>query len=62
MTAVLDKTFIGRIEGGFDFLGNHFGLEGLTMAAGTIEPFVERALRRYEQKPGATAGHSRIGT
>ncbi len=27
-----DKTFIGRIERGFDFLGYHFGQEGLTMA------------------------------
>ncbi len=25
-----DKTFIGRIERGFDFLGYHFGPEGLT--------------------------------
>ena len=47
-----DKTFIGRIERGFDFLGTHFGPEGLTMAARSIEQFVERALRLYEQEPG----------
>ena len=47
-----DKTFIGRIEKGFDFLGYHFGPEGLTLAAKTIEQFVERALRLYEQEPG----------
>jgi len=47
-----DKTFIGRIARGFDFLGYHFGPEGLAMAARTIEPFVERALRLYEQEPG----------
>ncbi len=27
-----DKTFIGRIEKGFDFLGYHFSPEGLSMA------------------------------
>jgi hypothetical protein len=47
-----DKTFIGRIERGFDFLGYHFGPEGLTMAASTIELFVEPALRLYGQEPG----------
>ncbi len=57
-----DKTFIGRIERGFDFLGYHFGPEGLTMAARTIEKFVERAIRLYEQEPGAASSHSRIGT
>ncbi len=57
-----DKTFIGRTERGFDFLGYHFGPEGLTMAAKTIEQFVERALRLYEQEPGAASNHSRFGT
>ncbi len=56
-----DKTFIGRIERGFDFLGYHFGPEGLTMAAKTIEQFVERALRLYEQEPGELGGSSRLG-
>ncbi len=27
-----DKTFIGRIERGFDFLGYHFGPDGLSVA------------------------------
>jgi len=27
-----DKTFIGRIERGFDFLGYHFSPEGLTVS------------------------------
>ncbi len=47
-----DKTFIGRIERGFDFLGYHFGPEGLTLAAKTVENFVARAIRLYEQEPG----------
>ncbi len=49
-----DKTFIGRIERGFDFLGYHFGLEGLTLAVKTIEQFVARAIRLYEQESGET--------
>ncbi len=45
-----DKTFIGRIERGFDFLGYHFGSDGLTVAKATIEKFINRATRLYEQK------------
>ncbi len=30
-----DKTFIGRIEKGFDFLGYHFGPDGLCVAKKT---------------------------
>jgi hypothetical protein len=45
-----DKTFIGRIERGFDFLGYHFSLAGLSMAKKTIENFIEKASRLYEQK------------
>ncbi len=56
-----DKTFIGRIEKGFDFLGYHFGPEGLTVAAKTIEQFVERVLRLYEQEPREPCGSSRLG-
>ena len=62
MAALLVKSFIGRIERGFDVLGYHFGPEGLTVTAKTIEQYVERALRLYEQKPGAASGHYRIGT
>ena len=52
-----DKTFIGRIDRGFDFLGYRFVAEGLSLAAQTKQRFVERATRLYEQ--GAAA--SRIG-
>jgi hypothetical protein len=48
-----DKTLIGWIERGLDFLGYHFGPEGLLMVARTIEQFVERALRLYDQETGA---------
>ena len=49
-----DKTFIGRIERGFDFLGHHFSRRGLTLARSTIEKFVERTSRLYEQEAGGT--------
>ena len=38
-----DKTFVGRIERGFDFLGYHFIPAGLTVAKATIEKFLVRA-------------------
>jgi hypothetical protein len=44
-----DKTLIGRTERGFDFLGYHFELDGLSVAAKTIERFKERIARLYEQ-------------
>jgi RNA-directed DNA polymerase len=44
-----DKTFIGKIERGFDFLGYRFGSRVLELAEATIERFVEQATRLYEQ-------------
>jgi len=46
-----DKTDMGRIEKGFDFLGYHFSPQGLSLAQKTIDNFVEKALRLYEQEP-----------
>ena len=43
-----DKTFIGRIERGFDFLGYRFSRSGLGVAKANIEKFVARAARLYE--------------
>jgi hypothetical protein len=45
-----DKTFIGKIERGFDFLGYHFSPAGLKVAKKTIANFIEKASRLYEQK------------
>ena len=47
-----DKTFIGRIERGFDFLGYHFGPAGLTVAKQTIANFIEKASRLYGKGGG----------
>jgi hypothetical protein len=38
-----DRTFIGRIERGFDFLGYHFSPTGLRVAKKTIAYFIEKA-------------------
>ena len=57
-----DKTFIVRIERCFDFLGYHFGPEGLSVAKKTIERFVERAFRLYEPDRKEPSGPSRFGT
>ncbi len=52
-----DKTFIGRNETGFDFLGYHFGPAGLSVAKKTIEIFVARATQagRMPKPPPAPA-------
>jgi hypothetical protein len=45
-----DKTLIGKIERGFDFLGYHFSPAGLAVAKKTIANFIEKASRLYEQE------------
>jgi RNA-directed DNA polymerase len=44
-----DKTFIGKISKGFDFLGYHFDGKQLTVAAKTIEKHVLHHRQLYEQ-------------
>ncbi len=56
-----DKTLIGRIERGFDFLGYHFSAAGLAVAKDTLVRFVERAARLYEQGPRGPDGSSQLG-
>ncbi|MEP1352872.1 MAG: reverse transcriptase/maturase family protein [Tateyamaria sp.] len=45
-----DKTFIGRIATGFDFLGYHFLGGMLSAAEQTVAKMTETAARLYEQK------------
>jgi len=44
-----DKTYIRKIEKGFDFLGHRFEPRGLGLALGTVKRFKERIARLYEQ-------------
>jgi len=46
----LDKTFIGKISTGFDFLGYQFGKEKLTVSKRTIQNHIRRLTQLYEQK------------
>ena len=54
------KTFIGRIDKGFDFLGFRFSPHGVTVAAATWARFVEHALRLYEQDRREPCGSPRL--
>ena len=56
-----DKTYVGRIEKDFDFLGYHFGPEGLRLAKATLEKFVERATRLNEQERGDQTRSGALG-
>jgi len=56
-----DKTQIGRIEKGFDFLGYHFSSEGLSVAEKTIKKFLARAVRLYEQEQEEPFGSPLLG-
>ncbi|NEP54939.1 MAG: hypothetical protein F6K65_41630 [Moorea sp. SIO3C2] len=44
-----EKTFIGRIAQGFDFLGYWFSPQGLGVAKKTVERMVDKVFRLYEQ-------------
>jgi RNA-directed DNA polymerase len=56
-----DKTFVGRVGRGFDFLGYHLTPGRLTLSVATVERFVERAHRLYERERGKPAGFPRLG-
>ena len=56
-----DKTFIGRIEKGFDFLGYHLRPHQIRVAEKTMQRFVQRAVQLYEQEPGKAEASSRLG-
>lgn len=55
-----DKTFIGRIEAGFDFLGYHFGQAPLQLARQSVRKHIERLLRLYEQQTRKKATPSEV--
>ena len=46
-----NKTYIGRIEKGFDFLGYHVTPDELTVSSQTWAKFLEQRHRRYAQAP-----------
>ena len=52
-----DKTFMGRITKGFDFLGYSFEPKGLSIDPKTLANFLKRITQLYEQG----ADYRRIG-
>ncbi len=56
-----DKTFIGRIEKGFDFLGYRFSHEGISVATATVHNFIAKAARLYEQEQRCPNGPPLLG-
>ena len=55
-----EKTFIGRVERGFDFLGYRLSPDGITVAEATWKRFCERALRLYERDLREPCGPPRL--
>ena len=55
-----EKTLIGRVERGFDFLGFRLSVDGITVAEATWKRFCERALRLYEQDQREPCGSPRL--
>ena len=55
-----EKTFIGRVERGFDFLGFRLSPDAVTVAEATWKRFCERALRLYEQDRREPCGSPRL--
>ena len=55
-----DKTFIGRIDKGFDFLGYHFSRGPLRLAVQTLQNHATQLLRLYEQQRTAPDGADRL--
>jgi hypothetical protein len=50
----LDKTTVGRIKNGFDFLGYQFGQEKITASKRTLQNHIRRIIQLYEQKKAST--------
>ena len=56
------KTFVGRVERGFDFLGYRLSPNGLTVARQTLDRFGARATRLYEQERAGRRPPGALGT
>ena len=57
-----NKTFIGRVEKGFDFLGYCLWPDRLTVAQATVERFLARVTRLYEQEQGRPLRSAPLGS
>jgi hypothetical protein len=57
-----DKTFIGRIEKGFDFLGYRLWPDRIAVAEATVERFRARLTQLYEQEGGRPHAAAPLGS
>ncbi|TAK61889.1 reverse transcriptase domain-containing protein [Methylobacter sp.] len=55
-----DKTYIGKIDKGFDFLGYRFSRQPLQLAAVTVNKHVEKLHRLYEQQANKKASSEEL--
>lgn len=56
-----EKTFVGRVEKGFDFLGYHLRPGRLEVSANTKQRFAEHALRLYGREQGRSDHQALLG-
>ncbi len=56
-----DKTWVGKTEQGFDFLGYHLSRNEVTMAQATVKRCVTQIRRLYEQERGTSLQPSPLG-
>ena len=56
-----NKTWVGKAEQGFDFLGYHLSRDEVTVAQATVERCVTRIHRLYEQERGTPFRPSPLG-
>ena len=56
-----DKTFVGRIERGFDFLRYHFTAELLNLAVGTLANFLDRGTEAERPLPARGLCRAMVG-
>ncbi|MDH5586534.1 MAG: reverse transcriptase domain-containing protein [Nitrospirota bacterium] len=56
-----DKTWVGKAEQGFDFLGYHLNRDGVTVANATVKRCVTRIRRLYEQERRKPSRSSALG-
>jgi hypothetical protein len=56
-----DKTWVGRAEQGFDFLGYHLSRDEMAVAKATVERCVTRVRRLYEQERRRPSRSSALG-
>ena len=56
-----EKTFIGRVEKGFDYLGYHLRPGRIEVSTCTIRRFAKHAVRLYEREQGQSNCPAMLG-